>query len=92
MNDLQFDYIKMKLQPKLRGVEGSANDLAFVTYQMYRMVKEAMLAQIAESPGIWDDTSELAVLGGVQINRYGKGDAFQPLFFRAMNEVRVTAT
>jgi hypothetical protein len=69
MNDLQFDYIKMKLNPKLSGVKAAPNDMAFVTYQMYSMVKEAMLGQIAASPGIWDDCSELAVLGGVQINR-----------------------
>lgn len=38
-------------------------DLAFVTYQMYAMVRDAMLEEIANVPGIWDDCSELAVLG-----------------------------
>jgi len=86
MNDLQFDYIKMKLNPKLSGVKAAPNDMAFVTYQMYAMVKEAMLAQIAASPGIWDDCSELAVLGGVQINRYKNKDAFQPLMFQTLTK------
>jgi len=39
LNDVQFDYIKMKLKPKLSGVEAARNDMAFVTYQMYAMVK-----------------------------------------------------
>ena len=36
------------------------------------------------SPGIWQDCSEVALLGGVQINRYG-GDRFQPLFFQTLS-------
>jgi len=80
--DLQFDYIKLKLASRLDGVEGSANDMAFVTYMMYNMVAEAMTAQISAVPGIWDDCSELAVLGGIQINRFDGKDAFQPLMFQ----------
>ena len=37
--------------------------LAFVTYQMYNLVRDAMLAEIKAVPGIWDDCSEIAVLG-----------------------------
>ena len=36
------------------------------------------------SPGIFPDASEVALLGGVQINRYG-GDRFQPLFFQTLS-------
>lgn len=84
--DLQFDYIKLKLASRLDGVDSSANDMAFVTYQFYQMVREAMLAQIAAVPGIWDDCSEIAVLGGIQINRFGKKDAFQPLMFQTTTQ------
>lgn len=85
--DLQFEYIKLKLAEKLDGVTSSANELAFVTYQMYQMVQEAMLQQISAVPGIWDDCSELAVLGGIQINRFeGRGDAFQPLMFQTTTQ------
>jgi len=84
--DLQFEYIKLKLASKLKGVDESANDLAFVTYQMYAIVAEAMVAQILAVPGIWDDCSELALLGGVQINRFGNRDAFQPLMFQTTTQ------
>jgi len=80
--DLQFDYIKLKLASKLDGVDQSANDMAFVTYMMYNMVAEAMITEISAVPGIWDDCSELAVLGGIQINRFDSRDAFQPLMFQ----------
>merc|ERR1711907_161534 len=46
--------------------------ITFVTYQMYQIVRDAMLAEIKAVPGIWDDCSEIAVLGGVQINRFNK--------------------
>ena len=88
--DLQFDYIKLKLAQKLDGVQAAQNDMAFVSYQMYALVREAMLSQIAAVPGIWDDCSELAVLGGIQINRYGQKDAFQPLMFQTTNKAGKT--
>jgi len=86
LEDLEFEYIKLKLAPKLDGIDGSANKLAYVTYQMYKVVADAMLAQIAASPGIWDDASELCVLGGVQINRFEDKDAFQPLMFQTITK------
>jgi hypothetical protein len=86
VEDLEFDYIKAKLKPKLAGVEGAKDDLTFVTYQMYSMVKDAILEQIYASPAIWDDCSELALLGGVQINRFQGGDMFQPLMFQTVTK------
>ena len=86
LNDIEFDYIKMKLAPRLAGVSNSQNSLAYVTYQMYAMVKESILEQIAAVPGIWDDCAELAVIGGVQINRYGQKDMFQPLMFQTITK------
>merc|ERR1719197_1249006 len=50
------------------------------------MVKESILEQIYASPAIWDDCSELALLGGVQINRFGPGDMFQPLMFQTITK------
>lgn len=80
--DLQFDYIKLKLASNLDGVADAANDMAFVTYMMYNMVSDAMITQLAAVPGIWDECSEVAVLGGIQINRFDGKDAFQPLMFQ----------
>jgi hypothetical protein len=84
VEELEFDYITQKLRPRLVGCDGSADAMAFVTYQMYSMVKDAVLEQIYASPGLWDDCSELAVLGGVQINRYDQPDMFQPLMFQTI--------
>ena len=86
VEDLEFEYIMNKLKPKLKGVEGSKDDLTFVTYQMYSLVKDAILQQIYASPAIWDDCSELALLGGVQINRFKDGDLFQPLMFQTITK------
>ena len=44
--------------------------MAYVTYMMYELVKDSMVAQVKASPGIFPDASEVALLGGVQINRY----------------------
>merc|ERR1719235_2877849 len=84
VEDLEFDYIKKKLKPKLAGVEDAKDDITFVTYQMYSLVRDAILEQIYASPAIWDDCSELALLGGVQINRFKGGDMFQPLMFQTI--------
>jgi len=84
LDDTQFEWIKLKLGPKLDGIEESENPVAFVTYMMYELVRDSMIAQVKASPGIWQDCSEVALLGGVQINRYG-GDRFQPLFFQTLS-------
>lgn len=84
LDDTQFEWIKLKLAPKLAGIEGSKNPVAYVTYMMYELVCESMIAQVKASPGIFPDCSEVALLGGVQINRYG-GDRFQPLFFQTLS-------
>lgn len=82
LDDTQFEWIKLKLAPKLVGIEQSKNPVAFVTYMMYELVRDSMLLQVkADAASIFPDCSEVALLGGVQINRYG-GDRFQPLFFQ----------
>jgi hypothetical protein len=84
LDDTQFEWIKLKLGPKLDGIEQSQNPVAFVTYMMYELVRDSMIAQVKANPGIFPDCSEVALLGGVQINRYG-GDRFQPLFFQTLS-------
>ena len=86
VDNLQFDFIKMRLKPRLSGAENAADTQAFVAYQMYAIVKETILDLIAAVPGIWDETSELAVIGGVQINRFGADDLFQPLMFESITK------
>ena len=48
--------------------------VAYVTYMMYELVCESMIAQVKASPGIFPDCSEVALLGGVQINRCANQD------------------
>ena len=69
--------------PKLDGIEGSANDIGFVTYQVYGIVRDLVDACIAQTPDVWKWTNEVALVGGVMINRKTGGDFFQPLSFEA---------
>lgn len=83
LDNTQIEWIMLKLAPKLAGIDNAPDKIAFVTYQMYEIVRDQMLAQIKATPAIWDDCTELAVLGGIQINRAkGLGDAFMPLMFQ----------
>ena len=50
-------FIDNKLQKEKTRTEASADQLSFVTYQMYDMVKDAVLKQIYATPGLWDDCS-----------------------------------
>eukprot|EP00964_Phaeocystis_antarctica_P079199 scaffold49331_cov69-Phaeocystis_antarctica.AAC.1 len=45
LDDTQFEWIKLKLGPKLDGIEESENPVAFVTYMMYELVRDSMIAQ-----------------------------------------------
>lgn len=79
--DPQIQQIVALLQPKLEGIEQSANDVGFVTYQMYGIVRDLVDACISQTPDVWEWTDEVAVVGGIIINRHTGGDFFQPLRF-----------
>jgi hypothetical protein len=79
--DPQLDQIVKLLAPRLRGIEESSDSIAFVTYQMYGIIRELITACITQTPDLFDTASEVAVLGGVIINRRKGGDFFQPLSF-----------
>ena len=57
--DPQLRQIVSLLKPKLEGIEGSANDLGFVTYQMYGIVRDLLDACIAQTPDVWEYTEEV---------------------------------
>jgi len=86
LDDTQIEFILIKLAPKLGNIAGSPDQLAYVTYQMYSVVREAILREIAGVPGIWDECSELSLVGGIQINRSNGDDLFQPLMFQALSK------
>jgi len=79
--DPQLDQIVKLLAPRLKGIEDSSDSIAFVTYQMYGIIRELITACITQTPDLFENASEVAVLGGVIINRRKGGDFFQPLSF-----------
>jgi len=79
--DPQLDQIVKMLAPRLRGIEESSDSIAFVTYQMYGIIQQLITACILQTPDVFENASEIAVVGGVIINRRKGGDFFQPLTF-----------
>eukprot|EP00986_Skeletonema_menzelii_P015307 scaffold11486_cov134-Skeletonema_menzelii.AAC.5 len=79
--DPQLRDIVNLLAPRLDGIQESSDSIAFVTYQMYGVIRELITACITETPDLFDSASEVAVLGGIMINRRKGGDFFQPLSF-----------
>lgn len=81
--DPQLEKIVEFLAPRLDGIDDSEDSIAFVTYQMYAIVRELVLACILQTPDLFDNASEVAVVGGIMINRRLGGDFFQPLSFES---------
>ncbi len=67
--DPQLKEIVNLLAPRLKGIENSSDSIAFVTYQMYGVIRELITACITETPDLFDFASEVAVVGGIMINR-----------------------
>lgn len=84
--DPQLTDIVSLLAPRLGGIEESADSIAFVTYQMYGIIRELITACITGTPDLFDFASEVAVVGGVMINRRKGGDFFQPLSFETQRK------
>ena len=81
-SDAQIDFIKKRLSRGIKGIEDAPDPIAFVTYQMYCIMREFFVLDLKTAPGIWDYANELTVLGGIQINRDKGGDRFMPLMFQ----------
>jgi len=80
--DGQIEYIKAKLQPLLQGIEAAPDEIAFVTYQMYAIVRQFLIDQVLTAD-VWRDAGELCVVGGIMVNLGDGNDRFVPLFFQA---------
>jgi len=85
-SDAQFAYIKEQLKRRLDGIENAPDPTAFVTYQMYCIMREFFVSELKKAPTIWDYAGELTVLGGIQINRDVGGDRFMPLMFQTRRQ------
>lgn len=79
--DPQLTTIIKLLEPRLAGIEKAIDPITFTTYQMYAIVRELIDDCIAQTPDVWNFATEVAVVGGIMINRRVGGDFFQPLSF-----------
>jgi len=79
--DPQLQTIIGLLKPRLKRVNDAEEPIAFVTYQMYTIVRDLLDNCIKETPDVWEWASEYAIVGGIMVNRRTGGDFFQPLDF-----------
>ena len=54
-------------------------ELSFVTYQMYEIVRDLLYKELRDTEDLWDYATEVALVGGILINRDTGGDFFQPM-------------
>lgn len=85
--DPQLEQIVNLLAPRLKGIEDASDSIAFVTYQMQGIIRELITACITQTPDLFENASEVAVVGGIIINRRKGGDFFQPLSFETRKRV-----
>ena len=83
--DYEFDpelgIIIDRLKPLIPGIEKAGDPITYVTYQMYTIVRDLLDDCIKETSDVWDWATEVAIVGGIMINRRTGGDFFQPLSF-----------
>lgn len=84
--DPQLKDIVDLLATRLNGIEDSADSVSFITYQMYGIIRELITSCIVETKDLFECASEVAVVGGIMINRRKGGDFFQPLSFETMKK------
>jgi len=86
--DAQEEYILAELEERLKGIENSADPIAFATYQVYNIIEEFLFNIFGKlGPGVWKETSEVVFAGGILINRNKKyGDFFMPLRLECFQE------
>jgi len=79
--DPQLKTIIDLLEQRLAGIDNAIDPITFVTYQMYAIVRDLVDDCIAQTPDLFNLANEVAIVGGVMINRRVGGDFFQPLSF-----------
>lgn len=81
--DPQLESIVKMLKPRLDGIEKAIDPITFVTYQLYAIIRDKICDCVNQTPELWDYTNEIALVGGIMINRHVGGDFFQPLSFES---------
>merc|ERR1719238_266872 len=84
--DAQINFIKLKLGARLSEVSSAPDAQAFVSYQMYALVREFFINELLTAPGFWDFANEVTVLGGIMVNRGVGGDRFMPLMMQSRQQ------
>ena len=92
--DPEIKFIKEKLGPRLPGLRDQLAaepgkldtdtylynlELAFVTYQMFEIVRDLLYKELRDTEDLWDYATEIALVGGILVNRDTGGDFFQPM-------------
>lgn len=90
--DAQINFIVLKLKRRLEELGAAPDAIAYVTYQMYQIVREFMIDATAGpetgKTGVWQNANQLTILGGIQINRAKGGDRFMPLMFQTRTQAK----
>ena len=60
--DPQLASIVSMLGPRIKGVDQASDPIAFVTYQMYGIVRDLVNACIRDTPDVWEWTDEVALV------------------------------
>ena len=60
--DPQLEAIIELLEPRLEGLEAAPDPIAFVTYQMYAIVRDKLDSCIANTADVWDYATEVALV------------------------------
>ena len=81
--DPQLKNIVSLLAPRLNGIDESADSIAFVTYQMYGIIRELITSEITSTPELFDLANEVAVVGGIMINRRKGGESFFKVMYNS---------
>jgi len=79
--DPELGSIISLLTPRLKGVELAPEPITFVTYQMYTIVRDLLDNCFKGTEDVWEWVTEVAIVGGIMVNRKSGGDFFQPLSF-----------
>merc|ERR1712224_744096 len=81
--DLQMDYIKRWVSPRVEGISKTENPMAALTHQSYHMCSEVMFDSVNTKFG----SGYLCLLGGITLNLGEKyPDHFFPMTFELRRE------
>lgn len=82
--DPQLKFLNSRLGARLKEARKAPSEIVYATYCVYELVRTLVINEVMSTAGFWSDAdgaTEVALVGGVMINR-ASGDRFQPLLFQ----------